>query len=75
MCPQWFHDLEVHRVGAGTNGQFVDYFPNAKVFNFRKVADRQLEIRNGGLALPTGPRLGHIKPGLGNNCLSAAWAC
>jgi L-alanine-DL-glutamate epimerase-like enolase superfamily enzyme len=59
MCPHWFHDLHVHLVGAGANGQFVEFFPDASVFNFRKIIDRQLEIRNGGLALPTEPGLGY----------------
>ena len=59
MCPHWFHDLHVHLVAAAPNGQFVEFFPDAKVFNFRDIIDRQLEIRDGGLALPTGPGLGY----------------
>ena len=60
MCPHWFHDLHVHLVAASPNGQFVEYFPDGKVFNFCEIIDRQLEVRNGGLALPTGPGLGYL---------------
>jgi L-alanine-DL-glutamate epimerase-like enolase superfamily enzyme len=59
MCPHWFHDLHVHLVAAAPNGQFVEFFPDAKVFNFRSIIDRQLEIRDGGLVLPTEPGLGY----------------
>jgi L-alanine-DL-glutamate epimerase-like enolase superfamily enzyme len=59
MCPHWFHDLHIHLVAASPNGQFVEFFPDAKVFNFRRLIDRQLELRGGGLALPTGPGLGY----------------
>src|SRR6202789_3181350 len=60
MCPHWFHDLHVHMVAASPNGQFVEYFPDGKVFNFCEIIDRQLEVRNGGLALPAGPGLGYL---------------
>ncbi len=59
VCPHWFHDLHVHLVAASPNGQFVEYFPDGKVFNFCEIIDRQLEVRNGGLALPAGPGLGY----------------
>src|SRR6202046_4706656 len=59
MCPHWFHDLHVHLVAAAPNGQFVEFFPDAKVFNFRSLIDRQLEVRNGGLALPAGAGIGY----------------
>jgi L-alanine-DL-glutamate epimerase-like enolase superfamily enzyme len=59
MCPHWFHDLHVHLVAASPNGQFVEFFPDGKVFNFREIIDRQLEVRDGGLGLPTEPGLGY----------------
>jgi L-alanine-DL-glutamate epimerase-like enolase superfamily enzyme len=59
VCPHWFHDLHSHLVAAAPNGQFVEFFPDAQVFNFRAIIDRQLEIRDGGLALPTTPGLGY----------------
>jgi L-alanine-DL-glutamate epimerase-like enolase superfamily enzyme len=46
-------------VAASANGQFVEYFPDGKVFNFCEIVDRQLEVRDGGLALPVGPGLGY----------------
>jgi L-alanine-DL-glutamate epimerase-like enolase superfamily enzyme len=59
LCPHWFHDLHAHLVAASPNGQYVEYFPDGKVFNFREIIDRQLEVRNGGLVLPAEPGLGY----------------
>src|SRR6202050_3386878 len=59
MCPHWFHDLHVHMVAASPNGQFVEYFPDGKVFNFCEIIDRQLKVHKGGLALTTEPGLGY----------------
>lgn len=59
ICPHWFHDLHVHLVAAAPNGQFVEFFPDGEVFNFREIIDRQLEVLNGGVALPTAPGLGY----------------
>ena len=59
MCPHWFHDLHVHLVAAAPNGQFVEYFPDGKVFNFCEIIDRQLQLHDGGLVLPTEPGLGY----------------
>ncbi|MFQ5773556.1 MAG: mandelate racemase/muconate lactonizing enzyme family protein [Kiloniellaceae bacterium] len=58
LCPHWFHDLHVHLVAAIPNGQFVEYFPDDQVLNFRRLLDRQLELRNGALVVPTDPGLG-----------------
>ena len=58
MCPHWFHDLHVHLVGSAPNGQFVEFFPDDAVLNFRRLIDRQLEVREGRLTLPTEPGLG-----------------
>lgn len=58
MCPHWFHDLHVHLVAASPNGQFVEYFPDAQVLNFRRLIDRQLEVADGRLVLPRLPGLG-----------------
>ena len=58
VCPHWFHDLHAPLVGATANAQFVEYFPNDQVLNFRVLLDRQLETRNGAIVL-------HQTPGLG----------
>jgi L-alanine-DL-glutamate epimerase-like enolase superfamily enzyme len=58
MCPHWFHDLHVHLVAAAPNGQFVEYFPDSEVLNFRDIIDRQLRVTDGGLELPHEPGLG-----------------
>ncbi len=59
VCPHWFHTLHVHLVAASPNGQFVEYFPDTKVFNFGKIIDRELEVRRGALVLPSEPGLGY----------------
>lgn len=58
MCPHWFHDLHVHLVAATPNAQYVEYFPDDQVLNFRRLVDTQLEVRNGELVVPTTPGLG-----------------
>lgn len=58
MCPHWFHDLHVHLVGSLTNGQYVEYFPDDRVLNFRRAVSHQLEIVPRGVRLPTRPGLG-----------------
>ena len=59
VCPHWFHSLHIHLVAASPNGQFVEYFPDAKVFNFGDIIDRPLEVRAGALVLPSEPGLGY----------------
>lgn len=58
ICPHWFHDLHVHLVASSANGQFVEFFPDDAVLNFRRLVDRQLILRDGELILPTEPGLG-----------------
>jgi L-alanine-DL-glutamate epimerase-like enolase superfamily enzyme len=58
LCPHWFHDLHVHLVASTPNATFVEFFPDDQVLNFRRLIDRQLDISNGGLVLPTGAGLG-----------------
>jgi L-alanine-DL-glutamate epimerase-like enolase superfamily enzyme len=58
VSPHWFHDLHVHLVASTPNARYVEFFPDDQVLNFRKLIDRQLEHRDGFLALPTSPGLG-----------------
>jgi L-alanine-DL-glutamate epimerase-like enolase superfamily enzyme len=58
MCPHWFHDLHIHLVASTPNAQFVEYFMDDQVLNFRRLVDRQLEFKDGMLMLPTEPGLG-----------------
>jgi L-alanine-DL-glutamate epimerase-like enolase superfamily enzyme len=58
MCPHWFHDLHVHLVASAPNSRYVEYFPDDQVLNFRRLIDRQLEVREGNLLLPRTPGLG-----------------
>lgn len=58
LCPHWFHDLHVHLVAASPAGQFVEFFPDNAVLNFRDLVDTQLVVENGLIALPAGPGLG-----------------
>lgn len=59
MCPHWFHDVHVHLVAAAPNARFVEFFADDQVLNFRRIIDRQLEIKGAGLKLPTAPGLGY----------------
>lgn len=58
MCPHWFHDLHVHLVASTQNAQYVEYFPDSQVLNFRKLVDTQLAVQDGQLVVPTTPGLG-----------------
>ena len=58
ICPHWFHDLHVHLVASAPNARYVEFFPDDQVLNFRRLVNRQLEIKNGDLLLPSGPGLG-----------------
>lgn len=58
MCPHWFHDLHVHLVAATPNADFVEFFADDQVLNFRNLIDRQLTHDNGDLLLPVEPGLG-----------------
>lgn len=58
LSPHWFHDLHAHLVAATPNARYVEYFPDAQVLNFRRLLDRQLEVRDGALLLHEAPGLG-----------------
>jgi L-alanine-DL-glutamate epimerase-like enolase superfamily enzyme len=58
MCPHWLHELHAHLVASVTNARYVEYFPDDKVLNFRKLLNRQLEAKEGHLLLPQTPGLG-----------------
>lgn len=60
MCPHWFHDLHVQLVASARNARYVEFFPDDQVLNFRKLIDRQLELKDGELLLPQGPGLGFL---------------
>lgn len=58
MYPHWFHDLHVHLVASTPNAQYVEFFPDDQVLNFRRLVDTQLEFKDGMLRVPTTPGLG-----------------
>ncbi len=58
VCPHWFHDVHVHLAAAAPNTRFVEFFTDDQVLNFRRLIDRQLEVRDGRLVLPRQPGLG-----------------
>jgi L-alanine-DL-glutamate epimerase-like enolase superfamily enzyme len=58
ICPHWFHDLHAHLVAATPNARYVEFFPDDRVLNFRRLIDRQLRVEDGNLVLPTSPGLG-----------------
>jgi L-alanine-DL-glutamate epimerase-like enolase superfamily enzyme len=45
-------------VASVPNGRYVEYFPDDRVLNFRKLLNRQLETIEGQLLLPQTPGLG-----------------
>jgi len=57
VSPHWFHDLHVHLVASAPNARYVEYFPDDQVLNFRRLINRQLEVKDGDLLLPQGPGL------------------
>ena len=59
LCPHWFHDLPVPLVACEpTDAAFVEFCPDDRVLNFRRLVDRQLEMRHGRLVVPSEPGLG-----------------
>ncbi len=59
VSPHWFHDLHVHLVASTPNARFVEFFPDDRVLNFRRLIDQQLEVgADGHLRLPGGVGLG-----------------
>jgi L-alanine-DL-glutamate epimerase-like enolase superfamily enzyme len=58
ICPHWFHDLHVHLVASAPNARYVEFFPDDQVLNFRKLINKQLQVKNGDLLLPRTPGLG-----------------
>lgn len=58
ISPHWFHDLHIHLVASAPNARYVEFFPDDKVLNFRRLIDRQLVVKDGDLLLPQEPGLG-----------------
>jgi len=58
LAPHWFHDLHAHLVASIPNGQFVEFFPDAEVLNFRALVSHQLQTEDGDILLPKRPGLG-----------------
>lgn len=58
VAPHWFHDLHAHLVASIPNGQFVEYFPNSDVLNFRELVSHQVKLEGGDILLTDRPGLG-----------------
>jgi L-alanine-DL-glutamate epimerase-like enolase superfamily enzyme len=58
LCPHWFHDVHAPLVAATPNARFVEFFPDDQVLNFRRLVDRQLQVRDGELVLHQDAGLG-----------------
>lgn len=58
MYPHWFHDLHIHLVASTPNAEYVEFFPDDQVLNFRRLVDTQLRFADGRLQVPTAPGLG-----------------
>ena len=59
LCPCWYHDIHIHLVAAHPKATMVEYFPDDRVLNFRKIIDSPIECRDGRLRLPTRPGIGY----------------
>ncbi|HSC93974.1 MAG TPA: mandelate racemase/muconate lactonizing enzyme family protein [Burkholderiales bacterium] len=58
VCPHWFHDVHAPLVAATPNARYVEFFPDDRVLNFRRLIDRQLQHQDGDLLLHQAPGLG-----------------
>jgi L-alanine-DL-glutamate epimerase-like enolase superfamily enzyme len=76
MAPHWFHDLHAHLVASTSNAQYVEFFPDDKVLNFRRLISTQLEVtKSGTLTLPRTPGLGFdFIPDVVDKYAQGAWA-
>ncbi len=58
VAPHWLADLHVHLVASTPNATWVELFPDTSVLNIMTCFNSQLEIKQGGLVLPTQPGVG-----------------
>ena len=58
MAPHWFDSVHVHLVAATRNATYVEFFPGQAIFNFRRLIDRQPEMKHGDLLLSQEAGLG-----------------
>jgi L-alanine-DL-glutamate epimerase-like enolase superfamily enzyme len=58
LCPHWFHDVHAHLVAATPNADYVEFFPDDQVLNFRRLVDRQIQVTKGHIELSQEPGLG-----------------
>ncbi len=60
LCPHWFHDLHAHLVAATPNAQYVEYFPDDQVLNFRRLVSKQVTAEKGHILLTQDAGLGFV---------------
>lgn len=58
VAPHSLHHLHIHLVASTPNALFAEYFPDDTIVPFRRIADRQVELRDGEIVLPRTPGLG-----------------
>lgn len=59
VAPHWHANIHVHLAAAVSNCIAVEYFVLANdVYNFERIVEEPLQIRDGLLAVPSGPGLG-----------------
>ena len=59
LCPCWYHDIHIHLVAAHEKATLVEYFPDDRILNFRRIIDSPIQCRDGRLLLPTRPGVGY----------------
>ena len=58
VSPHAWHDIHLHLVATAPNARYVEFFPDDRIVNFRRLIDTQSQFRKGKLLLPTTPGLG-----------------
>lgn len=58
VCPHWFQDVHAHVVASTPMGRYVEVFPGVDVFNFGRLLDRSLTVRDSQVELPSAAGIG-----------------
>ncbi len=58
VSPHWFQDVHAHLVASTPMGRFVEVFPGVDIFNFGRLLDHSLTVRDGQIELPATPGIG-----------------
>ncbi len=57
VCPHAWHDIHAHLAASVPNAPFVEYFVDQSIVNTQPMFDREIQVKNGEMILPTEPGL------------------